>query len=134
MQRANIGERIKERRTELDISASELADRLHMSRATIFRYESGEIKTIKVPVIVSIAKELKVNPAWLLGKSERKEPVADSAKTSVEITEVLEELIAMVEHREDMECYGVRMGEEDRASMATLLRVMLQLAETRYRK
>lgn len=39
-----------------------------MSKATVHRYESGEIQNIKMPVIFTIAKELNVSPSWLLGK------------------------------------------------------------------
>lgn len=135
MQHKHIGERIKERRQELEISAAELADRLHMSRATIFRYENGEIKTIKTPVIVSIAYELKVNPAWLLGKTSRKEPLSHATKDDdyTELTKIFEDLIAFMEYREDIECHGKRMTEQDRYSVATILKGILAMAETRYK-
>lgn len=67
-----IGQRIKERREQLNISALEIAEATGLSKATIHRYENGEIKKIKLPVIESIAQILKVNPAWLIGKSEDK--------------------------------------------------------------
>ena len=37
----NVGERIKLRRKELKISADTLAERVGVSRSTIFRYERG---------------------------------------------------------------------------------------------
>ncbi len=67
-----IGQRIKERREQLNISALEIAEATGLSKATIHRYENGEIKKIKLPIIESIAQILKVNPAWLIGKSEDK--------------------------------------------------------------
>lgn len=67
-----IGQRIKERREELNISALEIAEQTGLSKATIYRYENGEIKKIKLPIIESIAQILKVNPAWLIGKSDDK--------------------------------------------------------------
>ena len=76
MEYKEIGGRIKERRMELDISAASLAERLAMSKATIHRYENGDIKNIKLPVIESIARELRTNPLWLIGRSDKRE--ADS--------------------------------------------------------
>lgn len=135
MQHECIGERIKERRQELGISAADLAERLHMSRATIFRYENGEIKTIKIPVVMSIAYELKVNPAWLLGKTSRKEPLSEITKDDnyVEFTKIFDDLINFMEYRKDVECHGVRMNEVDRYSVAMALRVLLTITETRYK-
>jgi transcriptional regulator with XRE-family HTH domain len=64
---------MKERRRELDISAATLAERLSLSKATIHRYENGDIQKVKLPVIEAIARELRVSALWLIGKSEIKE-------------------------------------------------------------
>ena len=93
MDNQKIGERIKSRRSELDISAADLAARLSMSKATIHRYENGDIRNIKLPVVESLARELKVNPLWLLGKSERKEPFTDDGQS---LASMLDELIEFV--------------------------------------
>ena len=69
----NIGEKIKSRRLELKLSADEIAKSTGLSRSTISRYETGDIKQIKLAVIESLADALKVNPAWLIGKSDFKE-------------------------------------------------------------
>lgn len=42
----NVGERIKLRRKELKISADTLAERVGVSRSTIFRYEKGDIENV----------------------------------------------------------------------------------------
>lgn len=67
-----IGERMKSRREEIGVSVLDIAEQTGLSKATIHRYESGEIKKIKLPVIGTIANILKVNPDWLIGKSENK--------------------------------------------------------------
>ena len=93
MDNQKIGERIKNRRSDLDISAADLAARLSMSKATIHRYENGDIHNIKLPVVESLARELKVNPLWLLGKSERKELFSDDGRS---LASMLDELIEFV--------------------------------------
>ena len=67
------GKRIKARRKELNISAATLAEKLGLSKATIHRYENGDIKNIKMPVLESMADVLKVNPLWLIGKTDNKD-------------------------------------------------------------
>lgn len=72
MVNASIGEKIKSRRKELDISVAELAEVTGLSKATLHRYENGDIKRIKLPTIECIATYLNVNPLWLIGKSNSK--------------------------------------------------------------
>lgn len=91
MEYVDIGERIKKRRMELGVSAADLAESLSMSKATIHRYENGEIKNIKLPVIESIARELRANPLWLIGKSEQREAGSmDDGDLLVMIDELIE--------------------------------------------
>lgn len=70
-----IGFRIKERRNELGLTLQEIADIIGVDRSTIQRYEQGLIKTIKLPVIQEIARALRVNPNWLIGKDVSKYPM-----------------------------------------------------------
>lgn len=67
-----VGNRIKERRQELNITLQEIANDLNVNKSTIQRYENGKIKDIKMPIIEAIASCLSVNPLWLLGKAENK--------------------------------------------------------------
>lgn len=64
-----IGKRIEMRRKEKGLTLKELAEIVGVASSTILRYENGEIKKIKLPVIESIAKALGVDPAWLVLKS-----------------------------------------------------------------
>ena len=60
------GERIKARRKELDISADQLASRIGVSRATMFRYENGAIEKVPSYVLALIASALNIDPVYLL--------------------------------------------------------------------
>ena len=70
MKNEEIGKRIQERRKALNISVVDIAAYTGLSKATIHRYENGEIQNIKLPVVETIATMLDVNPLWLIGKSE----------------------------------------------------------------
>lgn len=70
-----IGKRIESARTELNLTQEELAKELGLNKSTIQRYETGQVKKIKIPVIDAMAKILKVNPSWLSDRSENREVV-----------------------------------------------------------
>ena len=60
------GERIKARREALGLSVGELAERLNKNRATIYRYESGEIEDMPITVLEPLAKALNTTPAYIM--------------------------------------------------------------------
>lgn len=63
----NVGERIKQCRKDLKMSADELAISVGVSRSTIFRYEKGDIEKVGPDVLKKIAVKLNVSPADLMG-------------------------------------------------------------------
>lgn len=63
----NIGQRIKERRKELGISADDLAGRLGKDRSTIYRYEKGDIENLPLDILEPIATALSTTPQYLMG-------------------------------------------------------------------
>ena len=58
---------IKSRRKELGFSAEDIAKVLGVSRATIYRYEKGEIEKVPGKVLEPLAKALHTTPAYLMG-------------------------------------------------------------------
>lgn len=64
-----IGERIRQRRKELKLTADELAERLHKNRATIYRYENSEIERLPAEVLKPLSEILQVSPEYLMGWS-----------------------------------------------------------------
>lgn len=65
-----IYERIKKRRKEIGLSAEEVAHALHVSRATIYRYESKEIEKLPTNIMEPLAKVLKCSVSYLMGLDE----------------------------------------------------------------
>ena len=63
----SVGKRIKERRNELQMSVDELATKLKKNRATIYRYEKGDIENMPIDIIESMAKALDTTPQYLMG-------------------------------------------------------------------
>lgn len=71
-----VGERIKLRRKELGISADKLGERIGKNRATIFRYEKGDIENLPLDILEPIAEALLITPQALMGWEEQKEKTA----------------------------------------------------------
>ena len=67
MRELNIGEKIKQRRHELKMSADTLAELIGKDRATLYRYEKSEIKKIPINIVESIAKALNMSINDLAG-------------------------------------------------------------------
>ena len=68
-----IGERIKQRRKELGLSAEEVAEKMKVSAATVYRYESSDILNMGIDKLELIAKALKTTPAYLMGWEDENE-------------------------------------------------------------
>lgn len=66
-----IGERIKNRRTELGLSVDFVAAKLNKNRATIYRYESDEIENLPITILEPLAAILQTTPAYLMGWEDR---------------------------------------------------------------
>lgn len=62
-----IGKRIKEKRIELGLSVDHVATLLNKNRATIYRYENGDIENLPTTVLEPLADILKTTPAYLMG-------------------------------------------------------------------
>ena len=72
----NIGNRIKQRRIELDLTVDDLVALTGKSRATIYRYENGDIENMPSTVLEPLAVALRTTPAYLMGWDNPAELVA----------------------------------------------------------
>ncbi len=65
-----IGQRIKQRRKQLNMSADSVASLLEISRSTIFRYENGRIRKVPADILEKLAEILLTTPAYLIGSHD----------------------------------------------------------------
>lgn len=65
-----IGKRIQTRRKELGMSVEELAKKLGKAKATVYRYENGDIENLPLDILEPIAKALAIKPECLMGWEE----------------------------------------------------------------
>jgi len=85
------GERIKARRNEIGMTADELAEKIGVSRSTMFRYEKGSIEKIPYLRLLDIATSLRTTWGALMGLDEESAlPVTgESGKEAAVIVENL---------------------------------------------
>lgn len=69
----NTGDRIKKRRMELGLTVDDLAEKINKSRATIYRYENGDIENMPTTILEPLAKALYTTPADLMGWESQSE-------------------------------------------------------------
>ena len=115
----DVGARIKERRKELNISAALLAERIGLSKATIHRYENGDIKNIKMPVLESMAAVLQVNPLWLIGKSTSK-----NGNGGYDVCIAIDEVLSNLKTYENVVCKGDPVSAQSRRHLITALEII----------
>lgn len=68
-----VGQRIKERRNEINISMPELGRRVGVNKSTIQRYEADGVNPKRTMIINGLADALLTTPEWLTGLSDEKE-------------------------------------------------------------
>ena len=65
-----IGELIKNRRKELHMSQEDVAISVGTTKATVSRWESGDIHKMKRPMIAALARVLQMDPMVFLQREE----------------------------------------------------------------
>lgn len=88
MNTTEIGNRIHTARMLRNVTLDDIANDIGVAKSTIQRYEKGLITNPKIPVLHAIANALKVNPAWIVLKTdqmiedERNEPAPSASSNT----------------------------------------------------
>lgn len=111
MTNVEIGKRIEERRHELGYTLDYIATKIGVAKSTIQRYEKGQIRKIKLPVIESIASVLFVDPNWIIGNTNHKQSNTLSENSLTEGESALLELFRKVPaDKQDMVIQMIRVA------------------------
>lgn len=93
-----IGDRIRAKRQNLGLSVDELAARLGKNRATVYRYENGDIENLPVGVLEPLATALETTPAYLIGLVDSAVP---STPSEPAITNNFPDIVKAAPQQED---------------------------------
>lgn len=65
-----VGQRIKHKREQYNISQTDFAKKIGVSKQTLYKYENDIITNIPSSIIENIAKALLTSPEYIMGWSE----------------------------------------------------------------
>lgn len=75
-----VGERIKTLREQLGMSQVDFADRINVSKQTLYKYENNIITNIPSDKIEAVAKIGNTSPAYLMGWDNNVGPISNGTK------------------------------------------------------
>lgn len=114
-----IGQKIKELRKQLNMSVDDLATKLGKNRATIYRYEKGDIENLPLDVLEPLAKALETTPGYLMGWESNKEKVSNPDQATIgDVLRIwrLENSLTLQEFSDDL---GIPIEKLDRYETGT---------------
>lgn len=86
----NLSNVLKRRRKELGLTLLQVAEAMGVSEATVQRWESGSIKSVRYDKIDKLAKVLKVEPAEIMGWDTPKQKSDKLEKFSADIIDLFD--------------------------------------------
>jgi transcriptional regulator with XRE-family HTH domain len=89
-----VGQRIKKRRKEIGMSADKLGEIIGKNRATVFRYEKGDIENMPLDILEAIADALLITPQYLMGWEDEEKT---ATKNDSGMSEAKRQLLALAE-------------------------------------
>ena len=81
-----MAQRIRQKRTELNLTMDQLAKQLGVSRSTINKWEKAQVEDIKRPYVRKLAEVFNCDPAWLMGLDGTKVSVTYHAPNRESVT------------------------------------------------
>ena len=63
----NSDTRVRYARLKKGLTQQELADKLNVTKQTVYKYENGLVKTIPYDIVMKMGEILDTNPAYLMG-------------------------------------------------------------------
>ena len=113
-----IGEIIKKKRLELNLTQAQLGEKLGVAAAAVNKWEQGIVTNIKREILRNISLVLKIHPAYLIGlEFNTKEFVISSADFSDEEMNEIQNYIQFVVFKRNKNLEGLQhsfmIGGED---------------------
>lgn len=88
----SVGSRMKQCRKALGLSAEYVAEQLHVSAATVYRYEKGDIDKMPGHILEPLASILNTTPAYLMGWEEEAPTPSPQQQMVLETVQMLMDL------------------------------------------
>lgn len=92
-----IGDRIRKQRELAGISQTDLAEKVKISKQTLYKYENNIVTNIPSDKVEEIAKILNLSPAYLMGWIDNLDNFNDNSKKSDFVVDMLSDA-SLMEH------------------------------------
>ena len=96
---SNDPDRTKKLRTLIDMSQTELAEKIGVKKQTLYKYENNLVTNIPSDVIEKICKALNTSPAYLMGWSDNltveEEELIPELLSNTELLESIKKLMSL---------------------------------------
>jgi len=86
---SETGEQIKKIRKQRGLSADQLAEKIGVSRSTMFRYENGDVDKASGKILMNIANALQIEPSVLMGWTDEPDNIMPFMKPNVQEREFI---------------------------------------------
>lgn len=120
-----VGQRIRNRRLELEISVTELSKKIEKNRATVYRYENDSVEP-SIAQLLKIAKALNTSVTYLLGDTDNPEDnswwiaALDMAYDEISDDNSWKEAAKVAEEKHLDVLYSICMGDANSKSVTEL--------------
>lgn len=127
-----LGERIKQRRKELGLSAEYVAEEIGVNYTTIYRYESSSIEKIPAEKFDKLCKVLLTTPAMMMGNG-----IVDTVKIPKSLDNARDAMEFMIKQPVFAEYGGYnpeRLSDEKIIEFANEILHQLQIVSYKYKE
>lgn len=120
-----VGERIKMLRKKLGLNQVEFADKINVSKQTLYKYENNLITNIPSDKIESVAKLCHVSPAYIMGWEDED---GLTKRDNKDIAKDLDDIMSKIENGEDgpLRYNGEEIDEESLALLKDAIGMSLR--------
>ena len=89
---SEMGQRIREKRLENDLTMNELAEKLGVQASAVNKWEKGAVENIKRSTIAQMAKIFDCSPGWLMGFQDVKPAIPAFDVKHIELVNMFSQL------------------------------------------
>lgn len=87
-----MGKRIREKRTEYNMTMNELAEKLGVQASAVNKWEKGAVENIKRSTIAQMGKLFNCSPAWLMGLEDVNPEIPSFDPRHIELVDTFSKL------------------------------------------
>lgn len=128
---------IEKRRQELNLTQEEVANEVGVTKATISKWEKGDIANMRRDKIASLAEVLQISPLELIHDSEQSKPQPYyklTEKEKLDIGKEVDKLLEGMYSNASVNFYGEPMTDEGKEKLRVAIQMAMELNKEKAKK